>query len=75
MDLFMEQLPIVVGALNVGFIQTLKLFFVTLIGAFPLGLIIAFGSMSKFGPLKYLTKFDVWIVRATPLLIQLLIIY
>ena len=75
MDLFMEQLPIVVGALNVGFIQTLKLFFVTLIGAFPLGLIIAFGSMSKFGPLKYLTKFVVWIVRGTPLMIQLLIIY
>ena len=48
MDLFMEQLPIVVGALNVGFLQTLKLFFVTLIGAFPLCLIIDFGSMSKF---------------------------
>lgn len=56
MDLFFEQLPIVLGALNTGFIQTLKLFFVTLLGAFPLGLLIAFGSMSKFKPLSYLMK-------------------
>ena len=75
MEQFMEQLPIVVRALNVGFIQTLKLFFVTLIGAFPLGLIIAFGSMSRFKPLSYFTKLIVWIIRGTPLMIQLLIIY
>ena len=43
MGQIMEQMPIVVDALNVGFLQTLKLFFVTLIGAFPLGLVIAFG--------------------------------
>ena len=73
MDLFFEQLPIVLGALNTGFIQTLKLFFVTLLGAFPLGLLIAFGSMSKFKPLSYLMKFIVWIVRGTPLMIQMLI--
>lgn len=71
----MEQMPIVVNALNVGFLQTLKLFFVTLLGAFPLGLIIAFGSMSKFKPLSVLVKIIVWIVRGTPLMIQLLIIY
>ena len=47
----------------------------TLIGAFPLGLIIAFGSMSQFKPLSYFTKVIVWIVRGTPLMIQLLIIY
>ena len=75
MDLFFEQLPVVLGALNTGFIQTLKLFFVTLLGAFPLGLLIALGSMSKFKPLSYLMKFIVWIVRGTPLMIQLLIIY
>ena len=65
MDLFFEQLPVVLGALNTGFIQTLKLFFVTLLGAFPLGLLIALGSMSKFKPLSYLMKFIVWIVRGT----------
>jgi polar amino acid transport system permease protein len=75
MELFLEQLPIVVKALNVGFLQTLKLFFVTLLGAFPLGLVIAFGSMSKFKPLSYLTRIVVWIIRGTPLMIQLLIIY
>ena len=75
MDKIMEKMPIVINALNVGFIQTLKLFFVTLIGALPLGLIIAFGSMSRFRPLSWLTKIVVWIVRGTPLMIQLLIIY
>lgn len=75
MELILEQMPIVIRALNVGFIQTLKLFFVTLIGAFPLGLVIAFGSMSRFQPLSFITKIFVWIIRGTPLMIQLLIIY
>lgn len=75
METIMQQMPIVVKALNVGFIQTLKLFFVTLLGAFPLGLVIAFGSMSRFKPLSALVKIIVWIVRGTPLMIQLLIIY
>ncbi len=75
MEKFLEQLPIVVNALNVGFLQTLKLFFVTLLGALPLGLIICFGSMSKFSPLRYLSRTIVWIIRGTPLMIQLLIIY
>ena len=48
MTTFSEQFPIVFQALNVGFLQTLKLFAITLIGAIPLGLIIAFGSMSNW---------------------------
>ena len=75
MEQILEQLPIVLKALNIGFLQTLKLFFVTLIGDFPLGLVIAFGSMSHFKPLSYFTKIIVWIIRGTPLMIQLLIIY
>lgn len=75
MELILQQMPVVVHSLNIGFMQTLKLFFVTLIGAFPLGLIIAFGSMSGFRPLSYFTKVVVWVVRGTPLMIQLLIIY
>lgn len=75
MELILEQMPIVIRSLNVGFLQTLRLFFVTLIGAFPLGLIIAFGSMSRFKPLSYFTRLVVWVVRGTPLMIQLLIIY
>ena len=72
---FLQQLPIVFEALNVGFLQTLKLFGITLVGALPLGLIIAFGSMSRFRPLSIVTRFFVWIIRGTPLMIQLLIIF
>lgn len=75
MELFIEQFPIVIRSLNIGFIQTLKLFFVTLLGAIPLGLVIAFGSMSKFKPLSLLSKGLVLLIRGTPLMIQLLIIY
>ena len=75
MNQIIEQMPVVIHSLNIGFIQTLKLFFVTLIGAFPLGLVIAFGSMSGFKPLSYLSRFLGWIIRGTPLMIQLLIIY
>ena len=75
MDSFFEQFPIVFKALNLGFLQTLKLFGVTLLGALPLGLIISFGSMSKFKPLSAVVKFLVWIIRGTPLMLQLLIIF
>ena len=75
MDTILQQMPIVINALNVGFLQTLKLFFVTLLGAIPLGLVIAFGSMSRFKPLSALTRVFVWIIRGTPLMIQLLIVY
>ena len=71
MDMFLT----VIGALNEGFLQTLKLFAITLIGALPLGLIISFGSMSRFTPLRLLTRLVVWIIRGTPLMLQLLIIY
>lgn len=75
MELFLSQLPIVVDSLNIGFLQTLKLFFVTLIGALPLGLIISFGAMSRFRIFRTLVRILVWIVRGTPLMILLLIIY
>lgn len=75
MSQFIEQFPIVFESLNMGFLQTLKLFLVTLVGALPLGLIISFGSMSKFKPLSGLVKIIVWIFRGSPLMIQMLIIY
>lgn len=71
----MEMFLTVIGALNVGFLQTLKLFAVTLIGALPLGLVISFGSMSRFTPLRWLTRTVVWIIRGTPLMLQLLILF
>ena len=72
---FFEMLPIVISSLNTGFLQTLKLFGITLVGALPLGLIIAFGSMSRFKPLSALIKVIVWVFRGSPLMIQLLIVY
>ena len=91
----------VLGALSSGFLQTLKLFAITLIGSLPLGLIIAFGSMSRwapfarlgnrleaagredkftrfcewFKPISLLVKIVVWIIRGTPLMLQLIIIF
>jgi len=61
--------------LLVGFGETLKIFFVTLAMSLPLGLIIAFGSMSKFKPLSALTKAFVWVIRGTPLMLQLIVVY
>ncbi len=58
-----------------GFQTTLILFAITLIGAIPLGLIIAFGSMSKFAPLKWVTRTFVWIIRGTPLMLQIIIFF
>ncbi len=75
MDRILQQLPIVIHSLNIGFLQTLRLFFVTLIGAIPLGLLISFGSMSRFKPLSVLSRILVWVIRGTPLMIQLLIVY
>lgn len=74
-SMFVEQFPIVFNALNVGFLQTIKLFLITLLGAIPLGLVISFGSMSKVKVVKSITKVFVWVIRGTPLMIQLLIIY
>lgn len=61
--------------LTSGSVKTLEIFFLTLLGALPLGLLISFGSMSRFLPLKGVMKTLVWIVRGTPLMLQLIIIY
>lgn len=72
---FFTQFPVVFQSLNVGFLQTLKLFVATLLGALPLGLLISFGSMSKAKVVNRITRVFVWIVRGSPLMLQLLIIY
>lgn len=58
-----------------GFQTTLLLFALTLLFALPLGLVISFGSMSRFAPLRYLVKTYVWIIRGTPLMLQVIIIF
>ncbi|MCM1121681.1 MAG: amino acid ABC transporter permease [Eubacterium sp.] len=58
-----------------GLLTTFQIFIFTLLFALPLGLILAFGSISKFRPLRYLIQILVWIIRGTPLMLQLIIIF
>ena len=62
-------------ALLKGFLSTVQLFALTLVFALPLGLVISFGSMSRFAVIRYPVKFIIWIIRGTPLMLQLMIIY
>ena len=61
--------------LHRGFWETVQIFALTLVFSLPLGLVVAFGSMSKFQPLKWLTRSFVWIIRGTPLMLQLILIF
>ena len=65
----------VIMSLNEAFFKSLEIFLLTLLGAIPLGLIISFGSMSSFKPLKGVVKTLVWIIRGSPLMLQLLLVY
>lgn len=58
-----------------GFWVTLKLFGLTLALAIPFGLVLGLGSMSRFQPLKKVVDLLVWVIRGTPLLLQLIAIY
>ena len=58
-----------------GFWESLKIFVMTLVFSLPLGLVICFGSMSRFSPLRALVRGFVWIIRGTPLMLQLIIIF
>lgn len=58
-----------------GFFSTVKIFGITLLFAIPLGLLICFGSMSSLPPLRWLVRGLVLIVRGTPLMLQLILIY
>ena len=65
----------VISALNVSFLKTLEIFGLTLLGAIPLGLLICLGVMCRLRILKYILKLIVWVIRGTPLMLQLLVIY
>ena len=57
-----------------GFWQNCEVFALTLLMAIPLGLVVTFGSMSKFKPLSLITKVFVWVIRGTPLMLQLFVV-
>lgn len=65
---------IITKELFIGFLENCRVFALTLLMAIPLGLIITFGSMSKFKPLSILTKIFVWVIRGTPLMLQLFVV-
>jgi len=71
----MNKFETVIPALTEGFGQSVWLFAVTLLFAIPLGLIITLGSMSKIKPIKWVTKTFVWIIRGTPLMLQLFVVF
>ncbi len=58
-----------------GLTTTFEIFILTLVFALPLGLLLAFGNMSRFKPLRYLIQVIVWVIRGTPLMLQLIIIF
>lgn len=71
----MDQFLNVTQQLFTGFGENCFIFAITLLLALPLGLIVSMGSMSKFKPLKWLTKTFVWIIRGTPLMLQLFVVF
>jgi len=75
LDLLANKTANIILRLTDSFGFNSKLFFLTLLFALPLGLLISFGSMSKWKPLAVLTKTIVWVVRGTPLLLQIMIIF
>ena len=58
-----------------GFQTTVIIFAGTLAAALPLGLVVCFGSMCRFAPLRWLTRTFIWIIRGTPLMLQLIVVY
>ena len=58
-----------------GFKYTLWIFFITLVAAIPLGLPIALGSMSRFKPLRWISRAFVWVIRGTPLMLQIMVVF
>lgn len=64
-----------VGLLGKGFLVTLQIFFLTLLGSLPLGVLVALGRMSKLKPLSWLFQAYISIMRGTPLMLQMFAIY
>ena len=65
----------VILQLTMGFWINIKIFILTLVFSLPLGLIISFGSMSRFCPLRRFVQGFIWVIRGTPLMLQLLVFF
>ena len=71
----MNRIPVIISRLSESFLINCRLFVLTLLFSLPLGLLISFGSMSRFKPLRWLVKTFVWVIRGTPLMLQLIVIF
>jgi len=71
----MGEFGVIVGRLTEAFLLNCELFGMTLLFALPLGLVVAFGSMSRFAALRGAVKTFVWVIRGTPLMLQIIVIY
>ncbi|NLT39468.1 MAG: amino acid ABC transporter permease [Clostridiales bacterium] len=71
----MNDDSVIISRLTESFLLNCRLFALTLAFSLPLGLVIAFGSMSRFQPIRWLVRTFVWVIRGTPLMLQLIIIY
>lgn len=64
-----------ISELSAGFLVTLQIFSLTLLGSLPLGLLVCFGKKSRFAPLRWLINIYISIMRGTPLMLQLMVVY
>ena len=69
------ELQTMVTMLAEGFVKSVAIFALTLIGSLPLGLLVTFGRMSKFKPLQWIVKLYISIMRGTPLMLQLMVVF
>ena len=67
-------MSVILGRLSGAFLLNCELFALTLLFALPLGLVVAFGSMSRCKPLSGAVKTFVWVIRGTPLMLQIIVI-
>ena len=70
----MDRTMAIISSLFEGFGMNFLLFIITLVVAIPLGLLISFGSMAKFHPIKWIFRTFVWVIRGTPLMLQLFVV-
>ena len=68
-------MTVILERLTGAFALNCELFFLTLLFSLPLGLVVAFGSMSRCAPLRGVVKTFVWVIRGTPLMLQIIVIY
>lgn len=68
------ELATMLELLGSGLVLTLQVFVTTLVGALPLGVVVALCRMSKFKPLALITRFYISVMRGTPLMLQLMVL-